>query len=445
VIIIVMGVSGAGKTTIGEMLAARLGWRFYEGDDFHPAENVAKMAGGEPLTDSDRAPWLDRLAQLVRQLLDANQHAVLSSSALKLSYRNKLMVDDDRVRLVYLAGSFELVLERLKMRVGHFMKEGLLKSQFDDLEIPFDAACVDIDQPPDDIVAEILGQLDLGEPGVLAAQLMFPEAPRWHEGKLWFTDQHAQQVLTVNLAGDVAVVAATDDLPGGLGWLTDGSLAVVAMTRRQILRLTADGLELYADLSDLASFHCNDMLIDAHGRAYVGNFGYDLHGGAAIAPAELILVAVDGHARVVAEDLVFPNGMVIAPNGGPPDGSTLIVAETFASRLTAFDIDADGSLGNRRTWAELGAAVPDGICLDADGAVWVASPATAEVMRVHEGGAVSARVQTIGAPYACMLGGPERRTLFMMTSETDDPIEAKRLKSGRVEVTGATVPGAGLP
>lgn len=164
-IIIVMGVSGSGKTTVGKALAARLGWRFYEGDDYHPAENIEKMSRGRPLTDDDRAPWLARFRELLQSLLDADEAAVLACSALKLSYRRQLLVDDDRVQLVFLAGNFDLILERLKMRVGHFMKEGMLKSQFADLEIPFDAASIDIDQPPDAAVDEILHKLGLNAGG----------------------------------------------------------------------------------------------------------------------------------------------------------------------------------------------------------------------------------------------------------------------------------------
>ncbi len=392
------------------------------------------MASGLPLTDADRAPWLERLAELIERLLAAGESAVLSCSALKRKYRTQLLVDNDRIRLVYLAGSYELVLERLANRVGHFMKEGLLKSQFEDLEVPLDAATIDIAQPPGDVVAQILRGL-----GVLADGLMFPEAPRWRDGRLWFTDQHARQILAANLDGRIEVIAETEDLPGGLGWLPDGSLIVVFMTARKIMRLTDAGLEPYADLFRLASFHCNDMLVDARGRAYVGNFGYDLHGGADVSPAELILVDEHRQARVVADELVFPNGMAITP-----DAKTLIVAETFASRLTAFDIAPDGTLSGRRTWAGLGAACPDGICLDAEGAVWVASPATNETIRVHEGGEVGARVHTLGTPYACTLGGPARRTLFVMTSETDDPARAVEQKRGRVEVSDVDVPGIRL-
>jgi sugar lactone lactonase YvrE len=212
------------------------------------------------------------------------------------------------------------------------------------------------------------------------------------------------------------------------------------MTERRVLRLADTRLEVYADLADLASFHCNDMLVDARGRAYVGNFGYDLHGGADVAPAEVIMIDADGRPRVVADDLIFPNGMIVTP-----DEKILIVAETFASRLTAFDIASDGSLSNRRTWAALGDARPDGICLDAGGGVWVASPSAGAVMRVNEGGEIDMRFAPVGTPYACMLGGPDRRTLFIMTSETDDPEQARALKSGRVEVADVAIPGAGLP
>jgi sugar lactone lactonase YvrE len=270
--------------------------------------------------------------------------------------------------------------------------------------------------------------------------LAFPEAPRWRAGRLWFTDQHARAVLAVDPAGRLETIAATDDLPGGLGWLPDGRLLVVLMTRRRVMRLSGAGLTEHADLSGTASFHCNDMVVDAAGRAYVGNFGFDLHGGAQVAPAEIVLVGADGSVEVFARDAVFPNGSAITPSG-----DTLLVAETFAHRVSAFGLDAEGRVSSRRVWADLGEHTPDGVCLDAEGALWVASPGTRALIRVRQGGAVLERCATRGTPYACMLGGEDRRTLYVCTAETDDPREAARRRSGRIEQVRVGVPGAGLP
>ncbi|MGD2081776.1 MAG: SMP-30/gluconolactonase/LRE family protein [Chromatiales bacterium] len=275
---------------------------------------------------------------------------------------------------------------------------------------------------------------------VLLGGLAFPEAPRWRDGRLWLSDQHAGAVIRVTPQGRSERVALLHDRPGGLGWLADGTPLVVAMGTRRLYRLKGGDAVLHSDLSGLAPHPCNDMLVDDRGRAYVGHFGYDLHGGAPPAPAALIRVEPDGRASVEVPDLVFPNGCVLTPDGG-----TLILAETFAHRLTAFRRDRDGGLTGRRLWAPLGEATPDGICLDAEGAVWVASPGTAEVLRVREGGEVVSIVHTRGTPYACMLGGPGRDLLYVMTSETDDPAEAARTRSGRVETLPVAVPGAGLP
>jgi sugar lactone lactonase YvrE len=229
--------------------------------------------------------------------------------------------------------------------------------------------------------------------------------------------------------------------PSGLGWLPDGRLLVVSMRDRRLLRLDPDGLAEVADLSPFASFHCNDMVVDERGRAYVGNFGFDLHGGAGMRPADLVLVHPDGRAEVAAKDLLFPNGAVLTPDGG-----TLIVGESFAARLTAYDVDREsGALSNRRVWAQLhGGAVPDGICLDAEGAVWAASPTTNEVLRVRRGGAVAERLRMDRSAVACMLGGPERRTLFVCTAREHDPAKTGT-RTGRVEAIEVDVPGAGRP
>ncbi len=274
----------------------------------------------------------------------------------------------------------------------------------------------------------------------LVGGLCFGEGPRWHDGHLWYSDFHAQTVSRADLSGKTAVVCEVPNWPSGLGWTPDGRLLVVSMKDRRLMRLDPDGLKPVAELSKLASFWCNDMTVDSRGRAYIGNFGFDLMGGAAPKAAELILVEPDGKARVVAHDLIFPNGTVITP-----DGTTLIIGESFANRLTAFTIQPDGSLANRRVWAQVGDGTPDGISMDASGAIWFASPQTGEVLRVREGGAVLDRFKPSQAPYAVMLGGPDRKTLFVVTAPNPDPIEAKKLRGGKIEMTRVETPGAGLP
>jgi sugar lactone lactonase YvrE len=274
----------------------------------------------------------------------------------------------------------------------------------------------------------------------LVEGLCFGEGPRWRDGYLWYSDFHAQTVNRVDLAGKTSVVCEVPNWPSGLGWTPDGRLLVVSMKDRRLLRLDPDGLKTVADLSRLASFWCNDMTVDQRGRAYIGNFGVDLMGGEAPKAAELILVEPDGGARVVARDLIFPNGTVITP-----DGATLIIGESFANRLTAFTILPDGSLTNRRVWAQVGEATPDGISMDEAGAIWFASPQTGEVLRVREGGEVLERFKPSQPAYAVMLGGPDRRTLFIVTAPNPDPAEAKRLRGGKIEMVRVQSPGVGLP
>jgi len=287
------------------------------------------------------------------------------------------------------------------------------------------------------------------ETRLLAEGLYFGEGPRWRHGRLWFSDFHAHAVKSVSLAGDVRTELDLDDQPSGLGWTPDGDLLIVSMARRQLLRRSADGrLSLHADLRAVADFHCNDMVVDAVGRAYVGNFGFDL--GAAIeargvqgaltdAPtARLALVMPDGEVRVAASDLHFPNGSVITP-----DGRTLVVAETLAARLSAFDIGPDGGLSGRRVWAPT-PGPPDGIALDASGAIWVADPMNARCARIAEGGQVLETVDAGQACYACMLGGEDGRTLFMMTAPPLG-VDAAAAPMGKVVVATVDVGRAGWP
>lgn len=276
-------------------------------------------------------------------------------------------------------------------------------------------------------------------PDTLLDGLRFAEGPRWHEGRLWFSDMHDQKVIAVGMDGKTETMLETPHQCSGLGWLPDGRLLVVSMEDRSLLRQDPAGLAVAADLAGVATFHCNDMVVDAQGRAYVGNFGFDLHAQAKPAPADLALVHPDGRVEVAAKELRFPNGTVITP-----DGRTLVVGESFGACLTAFDVAEDGSLSNRREWARLERAVPDGICLDAEDAIWVASPIGHCVLRVREGGEVTHRIPIEHEAFACMLGGPERRHLLICTAATSDPKES-HTRSGRIEVVEVEVPGAGLP
>lgn len=276
-------------------------------------------------------------------------------------------------------------------------------------------------------------------PKVILDSLCFGEGPRWRDGHLWMSDMHDQKVLKVSPNGDhEVVVQLADDQPSGLGWLPNGDLLIVAMSSRRLLRFDGNEMSVHADLSDLASGRCNDMVVDKVGRAYVGNFGFDLHNGESQRNAELILVEPDGQARCVNDEVLFPNGTVITP-----DDSTLIVAETFAGQLTAFDIEADGSLSNRRLWARLPeGAVPDGICLDAAGGIWSASPSTNNCIRQVEGGEVTHEIKLERGAFACMIGADQ---LYILTSTTSHPDKCKADRDARVEVYAAPFPAAGLP
>lgn len=277
------------------------------------------------------------------------------------------------------------------------------------------------------------------------------ECPRWHDGRVWVSDLYTHRVLSVVPGGDPQVVAKVPKQPSGLGFLPDGRLLIVSMKDRRILRLERDGrLLTHADLADLAPYHLNDMVVDGKGRAYVGNFGFDLMGHAPAKATCLIGVDPRGQARIAAKGLMFPNGIVVTP-----DGRTLIVAETMGHRLSAYDIHPDGRLMNPRLWAPLGrhaaneirgSIVPDGICLDSRNAVWVADAEHPRVVRVAEGGRRLEQIDTgdIGV-YACMLGGREGRTLFLCCAPSYLEHERSRTRDAKLLAVEVDVPRAGWP
>jgi len=290
----------------------------------------------------------------------------------------------------------------------------------------------------------------------LTSGLSFTECPRWHNGRLYVSDFYTHRVLAIAMDGTIVTVALVPQQPSGLGFLPDGRMLIVSMRDRKVLRREADGsLVEHADLSRLAPWHLNDMLVDRDGRAWVGNFGFDLMGGAPARATVLICVEPDGAARVAADGLGFPNGMVLTPDGG-----TLIVAESTMNRLSAFRATA-GSLGDRRTWAAFGDAptstnarevleqvevAPDGICLDAEGAVWVADATHRRLLRVAEGGRIieERKTEEVGA-FACMLGGDDGRTLFVSAAPTFHEAEASADHRASILMTRVEVPHAGLP
>jgi sugar lactone lactonase YvrE len=276
---------------------------------------------------------------------------------------------------------------------------------------------------------------------VLLDGLTFTEGPRWRDGRLWFSDFYTHRVITVGLDGKSETVLEVPQRPSGLGFAPDGALLVVSMLDRRLLRVENGTARVLADLSALATGPCNDMVVDARGRAYVGNFGFDRHRGEPPRAACLARVDPDGRVTRAADDLEFPNGTVITP-----DGRTLIVAETLGHRLTAFDVAADGGLTGRRVWATLDGVFPDGICLDAEGAVWVTDARGPALLRVRAGGRIEQRIPTGDDrhAFACMLGGPDRRTLFVCTCTGSGPAMADK-RDGRIETVRVDVPGAGLP
>jgi sugar lactone lactonase YvrE len=296
---------------------------------------------------------------------------------------------------------------------------------------------------------------DEPQPIVLVDGLGFPEGPRWEGEHLWFSDFAQRTLYRMDLEGKREVVVQLDDSPSGLGFLRDGTAVVVSMHKRQLLRIADGRTQLYADLGHVGGDFLNDMVIDGDDNAYVGTRTRDMRPSRSPLPAScevdtIVVVNPDGRARVGADRLIAPNGTAIAP-----DGSYLVVAETYAQRLTRFDRATDGSLTRRRVFADVRGSFPDGICLDEDGAVWFGSPYTNEFVRVRDGGEVTDRVRMPGA-VACMLGGEGRLTLFLLGVDPgelptpDAPSSLPRRPSnsptgGHIWTMAAPHPGVGWP
>ena len=269
----------------------------------------------------------------------------------------------------------------------------------------------------------------------------FGEGPRWHEGRLWYSDFYQRAIYAVAADGTrTAIHADLPDRPSGLGWMPDGSLLVVSMTRRQLLREVDGALVVHADLGHLATGHCNDMVVDRHGNAYVGNFGFAFEDGAPFETADLVLVRADGSVEVAAPGMRFPNGSVITP-----DGSTLIVGQSFGGDYVAFDIRPDATLANRRVWAAVPGSAPDGCALDAGGGIWFADALGSRVVRVVEGGEVTDSIATPMPTFACMLGGDDGRSLFALCAPATHPDEVAGRGAGAIFVTRVGHSHAGLP
>ena len=284
--------------------------------------------------------------------------------------------------------------------------------------------------------------MDAPEPRTLLTDLILGESPRWHDDRLWFSDWGAQEVLAVDLDGTREVIVRVPSFPFSIDWLPGGRLLIVSSSDRRLLRREPDGsMATHANLRSLSDFPWNEIVVDGRGNTYLNNIGFDMMAGEPAGPGIVALVTPDGSMRQVADGVRFPNGMVVTP-----DNSMLILAESYGKRLTAFDIEADGGLSNRRVWADLGDGVPDGICLDIDGAVWFGDVPNKRCVRVREGGEVLRTIELDRGCFACMLGGPDGRTLFMMAAEwRGSAAVADGARTGQVLTIEAPAPGAGWP
>ena len=269
----------------------------------------------------------------------------------------------------------------------------------------------------------------------------FGEGPRWHDGRLWYSDFYQRSIYTVTEDGHRET--AYSDLPdqtSGLGWLPDGRLLAVSMANKALLRDDGAGFVVHADLSDMAGGYCNDMVVDHYGNAYVGNFGYDLFGGEQHRPADLILVREDGSTAIVAEGLKFPNGSVITP-----DNKTLIVGESYGAGYEAFTINRDGTLTDRRRWADVPGMAPDGCTMDAKHGIWFADARGSQLVRVLEGGEITHRIPTPQPVFACALGGEFGEQLFALCAPGSHPDEVRGKAGGAIYKIWVDVPHAGWP
>ncbi|GGF41678.1 gluconolaconase [Marmoricola endophyticus] len=300
------------------------------------------------------------------------------------------------------------------------------------------------------------GTVDAHEIRTVVSGMTFTECPRWHEGRLWFADFYTHAVYSVLEDGsDLRTEVEVPAQPSGIGWLPDGRLLFVSAKDRLLMRREEDGTTaVHADLSSYASEQLNDMVVDADGRAWVGSFGFDLMAGADIETTDLLRVDPDGTVTLAAEDLWFPNGTVLT------DDAVLLVDETFGNRVTAFTVASDGSLVDRRTWAEFGdlpasrviaealpgaVVAPDGCALDADGCLWVADAVNGRVVRVAQGGQVLAEIQPGTGVFACMLGGSDGRTLFMCCAPDFDAGARAAAREGEIRAVEVEVPHGGRP
>ena len=281
------------------------------------------------------------------------------------------------------------------------------------------------------------------EPTILMTGIIFGEQPRWHGDRLWFSDWGSREVIAADLQGNSEVILRAPSFPCCVDWLRDGRLLLVSARDGLLLRWEPDGrLVTHGDLSGISKPPAgNELVVDGRGNAYLNGGGFDLMAGEPFAPGIVALVSPDGLARQVAGDLAFPNGMLVTP-----DNATLIVAESYAKRLSTFHIAADGNLSRREVWADLGDGVPDGICLDAEGAVWYADVPNKRCVRVREGGEVLQRIELDRGCFACALGGADRRTLFMMVTEWNGPARMfAEPRTGQVLTVKASAPGVGWP
>jgi sugar lactone lactonase YvrE len=281
----------------------------------------------------------------------------------------------------------------------------------------------------------------LAEVQILTGGLAFPESPRWRDDRLWLSDWGAHEVLAVDLEGKSEVIARVPSFPMCIDSLPDGRLLIVSASEGLLLRMEPDGsLLTHADLTGFGDHPWNDIVVDGRGNAYVNNIGFDFPNGE-FAPGIIALITPDGSARQVADGVAFPNGMVVTD-----DNATLIVAESYGNKLTAFDIGADGSLSNRRPWANVQDGVPDGICLDADNAVWYGDVPNKRCVRVREGGEVLQTINLDRGCFACALGGADKRTLFLIANEWTGPANmAAGARMGQVLTAEAPAPGVGWP